>query len=230
MATITPNLQKFIDAAKELECVISLEVLDPPEYVLSQVEDKDCVFLDYIVKGDRGTGEEPVEIAFLVPNRIIDGDSYKQLPFEHLFNCPCPDMENSGSLIAGHSPLYNRGKLIYFVRPPNMDFVILHEMPPELVIIKSEPLQVLEKKLLALDKVNNLAIEYIKDPKVIASMDCERPLMVVANIDIIDKINPKVKTYNVCFAISELIYEIEENHYWAIDNLQELIEKSNVAE
>jgi hypothetical protein len=227
MATITPDLQKFIDAAKELDCVVSLEVLDPPEYVLSQVEEKDCVFLDYIVKGNRGSGDEDVEMAFLVPNRIIDENSYKQLPFEHLFDCPCPDMEGSGSLIAGHSPLYNRGKLVYFVRPPEMDLVILEHEPAELVIIKSEALQSLERKLLALEKVNSVQIEYVRDQKVIESMNCERPLIVVANIDIIDSNNPNVKTYNACFGIPETVYEIEESHQWAIDNLQDIITKSN---
>ena len=229
MATITPDLQKVLDAAKQLDYIVSVDVLDPPQYLLDQVQTKDCVYLDYVVKGNRGKNGETVGMAFLVPTEIIDENSYKQLPFEHLFDCLCPDMAGSQSLIAGHSPFYNRGKTIYYVRPPQMDLVLLAHDQPTIVGIgpHDEMLALLVSKLQALDKVNAIQIEEILDENLKQSLNSVRPLMVVANIQVNSKIAPNVKNYNVSFAITETIYNIESEHQWAVNQLQETIAASN---
>jgi hypothetical protein len=231
--TIRPHVKKVLEAAMEHECCEYAEIWEVPPYVLKQVPQGEYVYIHYKIKGPRSESGELVDLCLLVPYEIIDEDSYKQLPFDGLYACPCPIMDSADfgkSLVDGHEPFRNRGRLIYVVRPPTMELVLLDHEPPQLVILKSAGLKSLEQKLLALDKVNSVQFEYVTEPKIIDSMNCERPLIVIANIDIIDKDNPNVKTYNACFSIPETVYEYEIGHQWAIDNLQEVIDKSNVTD
>jgi hypothetical protein len=231
--TIRPHVKKVLETAMEHECCEYAEIWEVPQYVLKQVPPGQYIYIHYKIKGPRSETGELVDLCLLVPHEIINEDSYKELPFDALYACPCPVMDSADftkSLVDGHSPLRNRGRTIYFVRPPSMELVLLDHEPPNLVILKSEELQSLEQKLLALDKVNSVQFEYVLDEKVISNMECERPLIVLANIDIIDKDNPTVKTNTVGFCMPETVYEYEIGHQWAIDNLQEVIDKSNVAD
>ena len=228
---IKTNVKKVLEAALEHEACVSAEIWGAPDYVLKQVPPGNYVYIHYIIIGPRSENGEHVDLCLLVPYEIIDENSYKQLPFDGLYACPCDIMDSADfgkSLVDGHEPFRNRGRLIYLVRPPTMELVLLDHEPPNLVIIKSDGLKSLEQKLLAMDKVNSVQFEYVSDPKIIESMDCERPLIVIANIDIIDKNNTNINTYNACFSIPETVYDYEIGHQWAIDNLQDVINKSNV--
>ena len=217
---ITQDLQKVLDTAAAMEEVVSVQATEVPVHLLSQVEAGEYIYLDYVIKVENG---DEVEVGFVVPTKIIDADSYKNLPIKDLVSCSCVTMSGEEDDFCVTNPYYNTGKTTYFVRYPDHYLVRLVDTSPELVIIPTDNLKILVDKLKQVDKVNAIKIEHIVNEPLKQSLD-DKSVMIRAYIDIN---NDKILDHSVCFTVTELVYETLSGHDWAVNNLTELIEKNN---
>ena len=80
------------------------------------------------------------------------------------------------------------------------------------------------EKLEAINDVNRIVIEEIVDEKLKKSLEAEKPIIVKAYIDVNDD---KIIDHFISFALTELVYDIETSHEWAVNNLIDMIEKNN---
>ena len=220
---ITPDLQKVLDTAREMEEVISVEVSEVPEHLLRQIEIQNCIYLDYIIRVESG---DEAEVAFVVPVDIIDADSYKYLPIKDLVSCSCTVDEDLGEFCVTN-PFYNRGKTTYFVRPPDNYLVRLEHESPNVIGIYTPELQSLVNKIKALDKVNYVQIETVVDEKLKASVNYDDPIMIVTNIDIKSETYPNMKVYNQTTVVPKTVWGYEIGHDYALDQIKEMIRKNN---
>ena len=114
--------------------------------------------------------------------------------------------------------------MTYYVRESDQYLVRLidTEAPPALV--QSDNLKKLVEKLEAINDVNRIVIEEIVDEKLKKSLEAEKPIIVKAYIDVNDD---KIIDHFISFALTELVYDIETSHEWAVNNLIDMIEKNN---
>jgi len=221
---ITPDLQKVLETARAIAEVISVEVKEVPANVLSQIEIEDCIYLDCIIRLEN---KEEVEVAFVVPVEIIDADSYKYLPIKDLVSCDCTTDSEDPDSFCVNNPFYNRGKTTYFVRPPDHYLVRLEDKSPNVIAVFTPELQMLVDKIKALDKVNYVQIETVIDEALRESVNNDDPIMIVTNIDINDPAHPKVKVFNQTTVVPKSVWSVEENQFYAIDQIKEMIRKNN---
>jgi hypothetical protein len=221
---ITSDLQKVLDTARAMEEVVSVEVTEVPEHLLRQIEIQNCIYLDYVIRLEN---KEEVEVGFVVPVDSIDENSYKYLPIKDLVCCDCTtDTEDPNSFCV-NNPFYNRGKTTYFVRPPDHYLVRLEDESPNVIAVFTPELQSLVDKIKALDKVNYVQIETVVDEGLRESVNNDDPIMIVTNIDINDPAHPKVKVYNQTTVVPKSVWGVEENQFYAIEQIKEMIRKNN---
>lgn len=218
---ITPDLQKVLDTARAMDEVISVEVTEVPEHLMRQIEEKSCIYLDYIIRVESG---DEVEVGFVVPTDIIDSDSYKYLPIKDLVSCSCSVVGEDADDFCINNPFYNRGKTTYFVRKPDHYLVRLEDESPNVIAVFTPELQSLVDKIKALDKVNYVQIETVLDEKLRSSVNNDDPIIIVTNIDIKD---PKIKVYNQTTLVPKSVWAIESCHDYALDQIKEMIRKNN---
>jgi hypothetical protein len=218
---ITPDLQKILDTSEAMEEVISVNITEVPDHLLRQIEIQNCIYFDYIIRVESG---DEVEVAFVVPADSIDGDSHNHLAIKDLVSCSCVVVGKDADEFCVNSPFYNRGKTTYFVRPPDYYLVRLEHESPNVISVFTPELQSLVNKIKALDKVNYVQIETVVDAKLKDSLNCNEAIMIITNIDIKD---PKLKIYNQATAVPKTVWSVEENHSYAIEQIEEMIRKNN---
>ena len=217
---ITQDLQKVLDTAAAMDEVVSVQATEVPAHLLSQVETGEYIYLDYVIRVESG---DEVEVGFVVPTKIIDADSYKNLPIKDLVSCSCVTMSGAEDDFCVTNPYYNTGKTTYYVRYPDHYLVRLVDTSAELVIIPTEKLKILVDKLKQIPKVNAIKVEHIVSETLKQTLD-DKSVMIRAYIDINDD---KILDHPVCFTVTELVYETENGHEWAVNNLIDLIEQNN---
>ena len=218
---ITQDLQKVLDTAAAMEEVVSVRATEVPEHLLSQLEDGEYIYLDYVIKVE---SDEEVEVGFVVPTKIIDSESYKNLPIEELVSCSCDMMSGKEDDFCVNNPYYNTGKTTYFVRYPDHYLVRLVDTQAPLVIIPPDNLKVLIDKLKEIPKVNAIKVEYILSDKLKQSLEDENSFMIRAAID---TNSDKIIEHWVGFVVTENAWNNELGHEWAVNNLTDLIEQNN---
>ena len=217
---ITQDLQKVLDTAAAMEEVVSVQATEVPAHLLSQVEAGEYIYLDYVIRVEN---QDEVAVGFVVPTKIIDADSYKNLPIQDLVSCSCVTMSGEEDDFCVTNPYYNTGKTTYFVRYPDQYLVRLVDTSADLIIIPTNNLKLLVDKLKEIPKVNAIKVEHIVSETLKQSLD-DKSVMIRAYIDIN---HDKILDHSVCFTVTELVYETESGHEWAVNNLIELIEKNN---
>lgn len=218
---ITPKLQKALEIASSIDEVISVRAVEPPQNILDQIENKDSVYLDFVIQTKSGE----TDFAIVVPKVLVESvDESLHIPIKDLLLCGCTQVEDGVGHICGYSVFNNIGKMTYYVRESDQYLVRLidTEAPPALV--QSDNLKKLVEKLEAINDVNRIVIEEIVDEKLKKSLEAEKPIIVKAYIDVNDD---KIIDHFISFALTELVYDIETSHEWAVNNLIDMIEKNN---
>ena len=218
---MTTQLQKILDLAKSIEEVLSVEAIEPTQHILNQIENKDSICFDFLIQ----TKTEKMPFAIVVPKVLVDsaGDSL-HIPIKDLLLCGCTQVEDGIGHICGYSVFNNTGKMIYYVRESDQQLIKLIDVEAPSVFIQSENLKKLVIKLKSLDKVNSIVVEEIVDKKLKESLDSKTPIIIKAYIDIN---SDRVVDHFVSFVVTELVYDIETSHEWAVNSLIDLIEKNN---
>lgn len=219
--TITPKLQKALDIASSIEEVVSVQAIEPPEHILNQIENKDSIYLDFVIQTKSGeTG-----FAIVVPNSMVEGvDDSLHIPIKDLLSCGCTQVDDGVGHICGYSVYDNIGKMTYYVRESDQYLVKLIDKEAPAAFVQSDNLKKLVTKLEAVNGVNRIVVEEIVDEKLKESLEAERPIIIKAYIDINDD---KIIDHFVSFVVTELVYDIETSHEWAVNNLIDMIEKNN---
>lgn len=218
---ITPKLQKALDIATSIEEVVSVQAIEPPEHIMSQIENKDSIYLDFVIQTKSGeTG-----FAIVVPNSMVEGvDDSLHIPIKDLLSCGCTQVEDGVGHICGYSVYDNIGKMTYYVRESDQYLIKLIDKEAPAAFVQSDNLKKLVTKLEAVDRVNRIVVEEIVDEKLKQSLEAERPIIIKAYIDINDD---KIIDHFVSFVVTELVYDIETSHEWAVNNLMDMIAKNN---
>jgi hypothetical protein len=106
---ITEDIQKILDTAAAMEEVISVQVTEVPSHLLSQVEAGEYLYFDFVITVESG---DQTEVAFVVPTKIIDADSYKNLAIKDLVSCSCVTMSGNEDDFCVNNPYYNTNNTI----------------------------------------------------------------------------------------------------------------------
>ena len=219
--TISPQLQKALEIASSIEEVISVQAVEPPQHILDQIENKDSVYLDFVIQTK--SGEMP--FAIVVPKTLVDDvDDSLNIPIKDLLSCGCTQVEDGVGHMCGYSVYDNIGKMTYYVRENDQYLVKLIDTEAPSASFETENLKKLVEKLEAIDGVNRIVIEEVVDESVKQKLQSEKPVIVKAYIDVNDD---KIIDHFISFALSELVYDIETSHEWAVNNLMDMIEKNN---
>lgn len=216
---VTPKLQKALDIASSINEVVSVQVIEPPEHILEQIENKDSVYLDFLIETKSGE----LNLAIVVPQTVVEsvGDSLK-FPISDLLSSGCIQIENGAGLISGYSVFDNIGKMTYYVRESDQFLVKLIDKKAPVISTPSENLQKLIDKLKSVNKVKNILVEEIVNEEL--KETSEKSVVIKACIDVN---NDMVTDHFVSFVVTELVYDIETSHEWAVNNLIDMIEKNN---
>jgi hypothetical protein len=219
--TITPKLQKALEIASSIDEVVSVQAIEPPQNILDQIENKDSVYLDFVLQTNSGE----IGFAIVVPNTLVEGvEDSLHIPIKDLLLCGCTQVEDGVGHICGYSVYDNIGKMTYYVRESDQYLVKLIDSEAPTAFIQSENLKKLVKKLEEVNQVNKILVEEIVDEKLKESLEAKSPVIIKAYIDVN---NDMVTDHFVSFVVTELVYDIETSHEWAVNNLMDLIEKNN---
>ena len=218
---ITQDLQKVLDTAAAMDEVVSVQITEVPNHLLSQIDVGEYIYFDCVIKLD---SNEEAEVAFVVPTSIVNPDSYKELAFKELVCCTCVVMNDEQDDFCVSNPYYNIGKTTYLVRYPDQYLVRLVDTRPDIVIIPPDNLKLLLEKLKQVPKVNAVKAEYIVSDKLKQSIEDQNSYMIRASIDIN---SDKIIDHSVSFVVIEQVWNTESGHDWAVNNLIDLIEKNN---
>ena len=219
--TITPKLQKALDIASSIEEVVSVQAIEPPQNILDQIENKDSVYLDFILRTKSGE----TAFAIVVPNTLVEGvEDSLHIPIKDLMECGCTQVEDGTGHICGYSVYDNIGKMTYYVRESDHYLVKLIDAEAPTAFVQTDNLKKLITKLEQLNNVNKIVVEEIVDEKLKENLEAKKPVIIKAYIDIN---NDMVTDHFVSFVVTELVYDIETSHEWAVNNLMDLIEKNN---
>lgn len=218
---MSPQLQKALEIATSIEEVISVRAIEPPQNILDQIENKDSVYLDFVIQTK--SGEMP--FAIVVPKTLVDDvDDSLNIPIKELLSCGCTQVEDGVGHMCGYSIYDNFGKMTYYVRESDQYLVKLIDTKAPAPSVETENLKKLVEKLKAVDGVNRIVIEEVVDEKLKQEFNSEKPIIVKAYID---TNNDKIIDHFISFGLSELVYDIETSHEWAVNNLMDMIEKNN---
>lgn len=218
---ITPKLQKALEIASSIDEVISVQAIEPPQNILDQIENKDSVYLDFVIQTKSGE----TEFAIVVPKVLVESvDESLHIPIKDLLLCGCTQVEDGVGHICGYSVYDNIGKMTYYVRESDQYLVKLIDTEAPSAFEQTDNLKKLVEKLEQQNKVNRIVVEEIVDEKLKESLNSERPIIIKAYIDINDD---KIIDHFVSFVVTELVYDIETSHEWAVNNLIDMIEKNN---
>ena len=218
---ITPKLQKALDIATSIEEVLSVQAIEPPQHILNQIENKDSIYLDFVIQTKSGE----TEFAIVVPKILVESvDESLHIPIKDLLLCGCTQVEDGAGHICGYSVYDNIGKMTYYVRESDQYLVKLIDVEALAAFVQTDNLKKLVEKLEVIDGVNRIIVEEIVDEKLKESLEAERPIIIKAYIDINDD---KIIDHFVSFVVTELVYDIETSHEWAVNNLIDMIEKNN---
>jgi hypothetical protein len=218
---ITPKLQKALDIATSIEEVLSVQAIEPPQHILNQIENKDSIYLDFVIQTKSGE----TEFAIVVPKVLVESvDESLHIPIKDLLLCGCTQIEDGAGQICGYSVYDNIGKMTYYVRESDQYLVKLIDVEAPAAFVQTDNLKKLVEKLEVIDGVNRIIVEEIVDEKLKESLEAERPIIIKAYIDINDD---KIIDHFVSFVVTELVYDIETSHEWAVNNLIDMIEKNN---
>lgn len=219
--TITPKLQKALDIASSIEEVVSVQAIEPPQNILDQIENKDSVYLDFILSTKSGE----TAFAIVVPNTLVEGvEDSLHIPIKDLMECGCTQVEDGVGHICGYSVYDNIGKMTYYVRESDQYLVKLIDAEAHTTFVQTDNLKKLVTKLEQLNNVNKIVVEEIVDEKLKENLEAKKPVIIKAYIDIN---NDMITDHFVSFVVTELVYDIETSHEWAVNNLMDLIEKNN---
>jgi hypothetical protein len=219
--TISPQLQKALEIASSINEVVSVQAIEPPQNILDQIENKDSVYLDFVIQTK--SGEMP--FAIVVPKTLVDDvDDSLHIPIKDLLSCGCTQVGDGVGHMCGYSIFDNIGKMTYYVRESDQYLVKLIDAEAPSVFEQTENLKKLVTKLEAVSGVKRIVIEEIVDDSLKQSLEAERPIIVKAYIDVNAD---KIIDHFVSFAVTELVYDIETSHEWAVNNLMDMIEKNN---
>ena len=219
--TITPKLQKALEIASSIDEVVSVQAIEPPSNILNQIENKNSVYLDFVLKTKSGE----IGFAIVVPNTLVENvEDSLNIPIKDLLSCGCTQVEDGVGHICGYSVYDNIGKMTYYVRESDQYLVKLIDAEAPTAFVQSENLKKLIKKLEEVNQVNKILVEEIVDEKLKESLEAKKPVIIKAYIDVN---NDKVTDHFVSFVVTELVYDIETSHEWAVNNLMDLIEKNN---
>jgi hypothetical protein len=218
---ITPKLQKALDIATSIEEVLSVQAIEPPQHILNQIENKDSIYLDFVIQTKSGE----TEFAIVVPKVLVESvDESLHIPIKDLLLCGCTQVEDGAGHICGYSVYDNIGKMTYYVRESDQYLVKLIDVEAPSAFVQTDNLKKLVEKLEVIDGVNRIIVEEIVDEKLKDGLEAERPIIIKAYIDINDD---KIIDHFVSFVVTELVYDIETSHEWAVNNLIDMIEKNN---
>jgi hypothetical protein len=218
---ITPKLQKALDIATSIEEVLSVQAIEPPQHILNQIENKDSIYLDFVIQTKSGE----TEFAIVVPKVLVESvDESLHIPIKDLLLCGCTQVEDGAGHICGYSVYDNIGKMTYYVRESDQYLVKLIDVEAPSAFVQTDNLKKLVEKLEVIDGVNRIIVEEIVDEKLKEGLEAERPIIIKAYIDINDD---KIIDHFVSFVVTELVYDIETSHEWAVNNLIDMIEKNN---
>jgi hypothetical protein len=218
---ITPKLQKALEIASSIDEVISVQAIEPPQNILDQIENKDSVYLDFVIQTKSGE----TEFAIVVPKVLVESvDESLHIPIKDLLLCGCTQVEDGVGHICGYSVFDNIGKMTYYVRESDQYLVKLIDTEAPAAFVQTDNLKKLVEKLEAIDGVNRIVVEEVVDEKLKQSLEAEKPIIVKAYIDVNDD---KIIDHFMSFALTELVYDIETSHEWAVNNLIDMIEKNN---
>lgn len=219
--TITSKLQRILEIVSCIDEVVSVQAIEPPANILDQIENKNSVYFDFVLKTK--TGE--TDFAIVVPNTLIENaEDSLNIPIKDLLSHGYKQIEDGMGRICGYSVYDNIGKITYYVRESDQYLVKLIDIEAPLVFEQTENLKKLIKKLEEINHVNKILVEEIVDEKLKESLEAKKPIIIKAYIDVN---NDKVTDYFVSFAVTEFVYDAEKNHKWAINSLVDLIEKNN---
>lgn len=216
---VTPKLQKALDIASSINEVVSVQAIEPPEHILEQIENKDSVYLDFLIETKSGE----LNLAIVVPQTVVEsvGDSLK-FPISDLLSSGCIQIENGAGPISGYSVFDNIGKMTYYVRESDQFLVKLIDKKAPVISTPSENLQKLIDKLKSVNKVKNILVEEIVNEEL--KETSEKSVVIKAYIDVN---NDMVTDHFVSFVATESLCDNEASHKWAVNTLMDLIEKNN---
>jgi hypothetical protein len=161
----------------------------------------------------------------VVPKVLVESvDESLHIPIKDLLLCGCTQVEDGAGHICGYSVYDNIGKMTYYVRESDQYLVKLIDVEAPAAFVQTDNLKKLVEKLEVIDGVNRIIVEEIVDEKLKESLEAERPIIIKAYIDINDD---KIIDHFVSFVVTELVYDIETSHEWAVNNLIDMIEKNN---
>ena len=235
--TITPKLQKALEIASSIEEVISVQAIEPPQNILDQIENKDSVYLDFVIQTKSGE----TDFAIVVPKALVESvDESLHIPIKDLLLCGCTQIDDGVGHICGYGVFDNIGKMTYYVRESDQYLIKLIDTKAPAAFVQSDNLKKLVKKLEAIDGVKRIVVEEIIDEKLVEKLETKtvekletktpviletkNPVIIKAYIDVN---NDKVTDYFVSFAVTKLVYDNETSHKWAVNSLIDLIEKNN---
>jgi hypothetical protein len=226
---ITPKLQKALEIASSIEEVVSVQAIEPPQNILDQIENKDSVYLDFVIQTKSGE----TEFAIVVPKVLVESaDESLHIPIKDLLLCGCTQIDDGVGHICGYGVFDNIGKMTYYVRESDQYLIKLIDTKAPDVFVQPDNLKKLIKKLEALDGVKRILVEEIIDEKLKENLETKtpgileikNPVIIKAYIDIN---NDKITDYFVSIAVTKLVYDNENSHKWAVNSLIDLIEKNN---
>jgi hypothetical protein len=218
MVQITPAIQKVIDASNSMDKVVSLQVTDVPQYLIDRVGSNEVTYFDYIIKTEDGT---QAEVAFVVPNSIIDDDTHKMLAIKDLVSCSRTITEDANSIGVGvqfsvGNKFTNTGKTIYYIRPDDQYLVRLNNAQPK-ILTPTDTQQSLINILKTIPGVIDIHIEEIIDDEIKSDVKSENAVMIVCTTTI------NGNTGQLHFALPDTIYNNPETFEHTANNLIQLL-------
>lgn len=218
MVQITPAIQKIIDTSNAMDEVVSLQVTDVPQHLIDRVGTDKVTYFDYVIKTEDGT---QVELAFVVPNSIINDNTYKMLAIKDFVSCSCIRIEDENLIVAGpqfcvDNKFSNTGKTIYYIRPGDQYLVRLNEVEPK-ILTPTDTQQNLIDILKTLPGMIDIHLEEIVDDSIKSAANNEHAVMIVCTATI------KGNTGQLHFVLPDTAYNNPETFNNTTNNLIQLL-------
>lgn len=218
MIQITPAIQKIIDTSNAMDEVVSLQVTVVPQHLIDRVGSNEVTYFDYVIKTEDGT---QVEVAFVVPNSIIDDNTHKMLAIKDLVSCSCIRIEDENLIgvdaqFCVNNKFSNIGKTIYYIRPDDQYLVRLNDVQPK-ILTPTDTQQSLIDILKTITGVIDIHIEEIIDGSIKSDVKNEHAVMLVCTTTI------NGNTGHLHFALPDTAYNNPETFGHTANNLIQLL-------
>jgi hypothetical protein len=225
MIQITPAIQKMIDESTKIDGVISLQVTKVPQHLIDQIDNinydyNEVTYFDYLFTTE---DKEQVEFAFVVPNSIIDENSYMHLinEIKNLISCAYIRIEDE-TLIGNDAQFcvrnkcFNCGKTVYYVRPDDY-FMVRLDYVKRVLLTPTELQLNLINFLKTVEGVEDIHLEEILHDDIKESVKNDNAIMIVCTAI------KNGRRGRLNFALPDHVYDNEENFNSIKNNLIQLL-------